>query len=86
MAQSIRYLKTRDGVRLAWAALGQGPALVKAANWLSHLTYDLESPVWRHWIEFLSQHFRLIRYDERGSGMSDWEAADLSPARWGEDL
>jgi pimeloyl-ACP methyl ester carboxylesterase/DNA-binding CsgD family transcriptional regulator len=86
MTQSIRYLKTRDGVRLAWAALGKGPALVKAANWLSHLTYDLESPVWRHWIEFLSQHFRLIRYDERGSGMSDWEAADLSPARWGEDL
>ena len=66
MAQSIRYLKTRDGVRLAWAALGQGAALVKAANWLSHLTYDLESPVWRHWIQFLSQHFRLIRYDERG--------------------
>jgi pimeloyl-ACP methyl ester carboxylesterase/DNA-binding CsgD family transcriptional regulator len=86
MAQSIRYLKTRDGVRLAWAALGQGPTLVKAANWLSHLTYDLESPVWRHWIEFLSQHFRLVRYDERGSGMSDWEVADLLPARWGEDL
>ena len=86
MAQSIRYLKTRDGVRLAWATLGQGPALVKAANWLSHLTYDLESPIWRHWIEFLSQHHRLIRYDERGSGMSDWEVADLSPARWGDDL
>jgi pimeloyl-ACP methyl ester carboxylesterase/DNA-binding CsgD family transcriptional regulator len=86
MAQSIRYLKTRDGVRLAWAALGQGPTLVKAANWLSHLTYDLESPIWRHWIEFLSQHYRLIRYDERGSGMSDWEVADLAPARWGEDL
>lgn len=86
MAQSIRYLKTHDGVRLAWAALGQGPTLVKAANWLSHLTYDLESPIWRHWFEFLGQHYRLIRYDERGSGMSDWEAADLSPARWGEDL
>ena len=42
MAQSIRYLKTRDGVRLAWATLGQNLALVKAANWLSHLTYDLE--------------------------------------------
>jgi pimeloyl-ACP methyl ester carboxylesterase/DNA-binding CsgD family transcriptional regulator len=86
MAQSIRYLRTPDGVRLAWAALGRGPTLVKAANWLSHLTYDLESPIWRHWIDFLSQHYRLIRYDERGSGMSDWEVADLSPARWGEDL
>lgn len=84
--QSIRYLKTRDGVRLAWTASGRGPALVKAANWLSHLNYDLESPVWRHWIEFLSDHYRLIRYDERGSGMSDWDAADLSPPRWGEDL
>jgi len=86
MAQSIRYLKTPDGVRLAWGALGRGPTLVKAANWLSHLTYDLESPIWRHWIDFLSQHYRLIRYDERGSGMSDWEVADLSPDRWGEDL
>ncbi len=82
----MRYLKTRDGVRLAWAAFGQGPALVKSATWLSHLTYDLESPLWRHWIEFLSQHYRLIRYDERGSGMSDWEVADLSQARWVEDL
>jgi pimeloyl-ACP methyl ester carboxylesterase/DNA-binding CsgD family transcriptional regulator len=86
MAQSIRYLKTRDGVRLAWAASGRGPTLVKAATWLTHLNYDLESPIWRHWIEFLSDHYRLIRYDERGSGMSDWDAADLSPARWGEDL
>ena len=86
MMQSIRYLKTRDGVRLAWASLGRGAPLVKAANWLSHLTYDLESPVWRHWIEFLSDHYRLIRYDERGCGMSDWDVADLSPGRWGEDL
>jgi pimeloyl-ACP methyl ester carboxylesterase/DNA-binding CsgD family transcriptional regulator len=86
MTQSIRYLKTPDNVRIAWAVSGQGPPFVKAANWLSHLTYDLESPVWRHWIEFLNDHYRLIRYDERGSGMSDWEAADLSAARWGDDL
>lgn len=84
--QATRYLKTRDGVRLAWAATGHGPVLVKAANWLSHLTHDLENPIWRHWTEFLGQHYRFIRYDERGSGMSDWEVADLSPARWEEDL
>jgi pimeloyl-ACP methyl ester carboxylesterase/DNA-binding CsgD family transcriptional regulator len=86
MAQSIRYLKTRDSVRLAWATLGQGPVLVKAANWLSHLNYDRESPIWRHWIEFLGEHYRFIRYDERGCGMSDWNVGDLSPERWGEDL
>jgi pimeloyl-ACP methyl ester carboxylesterase/DNA-binding CsgD family transcriptional regulator len=86
MAQSIRYLKTRDKVRIAWATAGAGPTLVKAANWLSHLKHDVESPIWRHWIEFLTEHFRLIRYDERGSGMSDWDVADVSPARWAEDL
>lgn len=86
MQQSIRYLKTRDNVRLAWAACGHGPPLIKTANWLTHLNYDLESPVWRHWIEFLSEHYRLIRYDERGCGMTDWDVDDVSSARWSEDL
>jgi pimeloyl-ACP methyl ester carboxylesterase/DNA-binding CsgD family transcriptional regulator len=86
LQQSVRYLKTRDGVRMAWATSGSGPTLVKAANWLSHLNYDLESPIWRHWIEFLSGNFRVIRYDERGCGMTDWDVADVSMARWADDL
>lgn len=86
MQQSIRYLKTRDNVRLAWASVGDGPPVIKAANWLTHLSYDLESPIWRHWIEFLGKQYRLIRYDERGCGMTDWEVADLSANRWVEDL
>jgi pimeloyl-ACP methyl ester carboxylesterase/DNA-binding CsgD family transcriptional regulator len=87
MQQSVRYLKTTDGVRLAWASCGDGPAtLVKAANWLTHLNYDLTSPVWKHWIDFFSRHFRLVRYDERGCGMTDWEVSDLSMPRWTADL
>jgi pimeloyl-ACP methyl ester carboxylesterase/DNA-binding CsgD family transcriptional regulator len=86
MQQSIRYLKTPDQVRLAWASSGRGPPFVKVSNWLTHLNYDLDSPLWRHWIEFLSSHFRLIRYDERGCGMSDWEVTDLSLERWTADL
>jgi pimeloyl-ACP methyl ester carboxylesterase/DNA-binding CsgD family transcriptional regulator len=86
MRQSVRYLRSRDGVRIAWAASGGGPPLVKAANWLSHLSYDLESPVWRHWIEFLSGHYRLVRYDERGCGLTDWDAEDLSSERSVDDL
>ena len=70
MQQAIRYLTTGDGARLAWASLGSGPVLVKAANWLSHLEYDLESPIWRHWYRFCGQHYRLLRYDERGCGMT----------------
>lgn len=85
-SQRIRYLRTTDGLNLAWAEAGSGPALVKAANWLTHLEYDWESPVWRHWIHFFSDHFRFIRYDERGCGMSDRDVSDLTLERWVDDL
>ena len=84
--QRIRYLRTTDGVQLAWADAGTGPVLLKAANWLTHLEYDWDSPAWRHWIRFLSTNFRLIRYDERGCGMTDWAIGDLSFDRWVADL
>ncbi|HKE95229.1 MAG TPA: alpha/beta fold hydrolase [Povalibacter sp.] len=84
--QSIRYLKTRDGVQLAWTSTGTGPHLVKAANWLTHLQYDLESPVWQHWIRFLSRHFRFTRYDERGCGMTQWQVPEISLQRGVDDL
>ena len=57
--QRIRYLRTSDGVRVAWAEAGSGPVLVKASNWLTHLEYDWQSPVWRHWIRFLSGQLPL---------------------------
>ncbi len=79
-------MRTRDRVKLAWAEAGSGPGLFKAANWLTHLEHDLESPVWRHWVRFLAEHFRFIRYDERGCGMTDWNVGDVSMARWVEDL
>lgn len=86
ITQRIRYVSARDGVRLAWAEAGAGPVLVKAANWMTHLEYDWESPVWRHWLRFFSDHFRFVRHDERGCGMTDWEVGDLSVERWVEDL
>jgi DNA-binding SARP family transcriptional activator len=70
--QTLRFCQTADGVRLAHATSGNGPQLVKAANWLTHLDYDWASPVWSHWWRGLSQTYRLVRYDERGSGLSDW--------------
>ena len=84
--QRIRYVRTSDGVQLAWAEAGRGPVLVKAANWLTHLEDEWESPGWGHWIQFFCRRFRVIRYDERGCGMSDWEADDLSPERRIQDL
>jgi pimeloyl-ACP methyl ester carboxylesterase/DNA-binding CsgD family transcriptional regulator len=84
--QRIRYLRTADGVQLAWAEAGSGPLVVKAANWMTHLEYDWESPVWRHWLHFLADHFHLARYDERGCGMTDRTVAELSHERWVGDL
>jgi pimeloyl-ACP methyl ester carboxylesterase/DNA-binding CsgD family transcriptional regulator len=86
LRQQIRFVKTTDGVQLAWAQSGRGPTLVKAANWLTHLEYELRSPVWRHWLEFLSQHFRLVRFDERGCGMSGWQPKTLTLEQWTADL
>jgi len=84
--QRIHYVRAADGIRLAWAEAGSGPPLVKAANWLTHLEYEWESPVWRHWIEFLAGHFQYIRYDERGCGMSEWRAGPLTIREWNADL
>jgi len=84
--QTIKYVTTGDHTRLAWASSGAGPALVKASNWITHLEYDWESPVWNHWVRFFSEHFRLVRYDERGNGLSQHEVADVSSRNWLSDL
>ena len=86
MEQQIRFCTTPDGVRIAYATVGQGPPFVKAANWLSHLEFDWQSPVWRHWLMGLSQHHTLVRYDERGCGLSDWDVEDFSVEAWVQDL
>ncbi len=70
--QIVRFLTTTDGVKLAYALTGSGPPLVKASNWLSHLEHDWVSPIWRPWFSFLSGRNRLLRYDPRGCGLSDW--------------
>lgn len=85
-SQQIRFCTTRDGIRLAYATIGAGPPLVKAANWLSHLDYDWESPVWRHWLVELARRFQLVRYDERGCGLSDWDVPRFAFADWVDDL
>ena len=84
--QHIRYATVSDGTRLAWAEAGDGPVVVKAANWLTHLEYEWESPVWKHWIQFFSDHWRFVRYDERGCGMSGSQLGALTVAQWTDDL
>ncbi len=86
MDQAIRFMTTDDAVKLAYAVSGDGPPLLKTANWLNHLEYDWSSPVWRHWFETLSSHHSLYRYDQRGSGLSDQVDTDFSFERQVADL
>ena len=84
--QEVHFCTASDGVRIAYALAGQGPPLVKAANWLNHLEYDWQSPIWSHLLhEFAARH-QLIRYDERGNGLSDWDVPDISFEAFIRDL
>lgn len=84
--QAIRFCTSQDGLRLAYATMGQGPALVRAAHFLTHIEFDLESPVWRPWLVELSRQRMLVRYDARGCGLSDRSSAQLSLDAWVADL
>lgn len=86
--QTVHFCRTVDGVRLAYATSGAGPPLVKASTWLTHLDYDWGSPVWAHWWQALSEDRLLVRYDERGCGLSDWDVdeASFTLDAWVSDL
>ncbi|MER2535835.1 MAG: alpha/beta fold hydrolase [Rhizobiaceae bacterium] len=84
--QRIAFCRSRDGTRIAYAASGDGYPLVKVGHWLTHLEHDWNSPIWRPMLERLSGSFHLVRYDQRGNGLSDWHAGELSLDRFVDDL
>jgi pimeloyl-ACP methyl ester carboxylesterase len=86
LSQQIRFCAAPDGVNIAYATTGAGYPIVRVGHYLTHLSFDLESPVWRHWIRELSRGHQLIRYDERGLGLSDWKVPDFSFDGWVRDL
>lgn len=86
MRQQIRFCTSGDGVRLAFATIGRGPPLVKAANWLTHIEQDVRNPIWRPLLEHLAAGRTLIRYDQRGCGLSDREVEEISFEKWSADL
>jgi pimeloyl-ACP methyl ester carboxylesterase/DNA-binding CsgD family transcriptional regulator len=86
LRQKIQFCTAHDGARIAYATTGRGAPLVKVGNWLSHLDFDLESPVWGHLLANLSQDHTVLRYDQRGTGLSDWSVDDISFEAWVNDL
>ena len=84
--QTVQFCRARDGVRIAYAVNGSGPAIVRTAHWMSHLELELGSPVWGYWMDALTQGFSLVRYDERLNGLSDHTAEDVSFGAFAADL
>lgn len=84
--QRVYFTRSFDGTRIAFAIAGNGPPLVKEPTFMSHLEYDWESPIWRHLLEEITRDHTLIRYDKRGTGLSDWDVKDLSFEAWVRDL
>ena len=84
--QEVTFCRTADGINLALASVGTGAPLIKVANWLTHVEYDWESPIWLPLLQHLAERCRLIRYDGRGNGLADRDVADISFAAFVRDL
>jgi class 3 adenylate cyclase/pimeloyl-ACP methyl ester carboxylesterase len=86
LQQEIRFCTARDGVQLAYSLIGQGPPLMKTGNWMTHLEFDLQSPIWRHLYRELAKDHTLVRYDARGNGLSDRTVDEISFDAFVSDL
>ena len=82
----VQFCRTSDNVRIAYACVGDGPPVVWAAHWLSHLAFSWESPIWRHWTEEFAGDHAFVHYDERGNGLSDWDNPAFSVDAFVRDL
>jgi len=78
LRQRVRFAAAPDGVQIAWASIGEGKAVLKAPNWLNHIEYEWRSPVWGPVFAELARHCQLVRFDQRGNGLSDWEVDEIS--------
>ena len=84
--QRIAFCRSADETRIAYATMGNGYPMVKAGHWLTHLEHDMRNPIWRPFLDELGRRFQLVRYDQRGNGLSDWEVGDFGLDRFVDDL
>ena len=82
----VRFCTTSDGVRIAYSAAGNGPTIVRAPHWCTHLEYDWQSPILSRFLKELSQSRHLLRFDQRGCGLSDRDPPNVSLEGWLQDL
>jgi len=86
LGQEVRFCASPDGTQIAYARIGRGPPVLKAPNWLNHLEYEWRSPAWGPvWRQF-TKGFELVRFDQRGNGLSDWEVDEIGEDAMIQDM
>ena len=80
LTHELRFTHVASGARIAWARSGRlgAPVLLRAAHWMTHVDYDLRSPLWQPFIERIGRQLEVVRYDERGCGLSTADDVLLS--------
>ena len=88
LIHELRFTHVSSGARIAWARSGRvgAPVLVRVAHWMTHVEYDLRSPLWQPLIEQLGRRLELVRYDERGCGLSTGDEVPLGLEAATEEL
>ena len=86
LQQRVSFCQSADGTHLAWASTGSGMPVLKAPNWLNHLEYEWTSPVWGDFLSEFSKRCNLVRFDQRGNGLSDWDVEDITEDRMIDDM
>lgn len=84
--QRVQFATAPDGVQIAWASIGQGAPVLKAPNWLNHLEYEWQSPIWHPTLSRLARICRLVRFDQRGNGLSDRDVESISEDAMAGDM
>lgn len=84
--QRVQFATATDGVQIAWASIGEGAPVLKAPNWMNHLEYEWRSPIWHPLFARLAKMCRLVRFDQRGNGLSDWDVETISETAMAGDM
>ncbi len=86
LKQRVRFAKSADGTQIAWASVGEGLPIFKAPNYLNHIEYEWSGPFWGPFLTEFARKNRLVRFDQRGNGLSDWEVETISLDAMNEDM
>jgi class 3 adenylate cyclase/pimeloyl-ACP methyl ester carboxylesterase len=86
LKQRVQFTTSADATQIAWAGVGEGPPVFKAPNYLNHMEYEWNSPIWGPFLTEFARNNRLVRFDQRGNGLSDWDIEKISPEAMIEDM